>query len=331
MKILYLKTNDPDLKHVNDYLHDTLLIGLRKMFGEDIIDYPGAWYMYQTECKKRQIDQKNFWGRGFTLYDILDNYDKIDRDDIKSKITNNYFDFIIYGSIRGENLFYDEVIKSKSKIVFIDTSDDPSIDKEKLNKGFYFKRELYDKSSNIFPISFAIPSEKICDEINLNIKNILSPLIPGKISTYNYYEEQKYFKMYNDSLFSLTYRKTGWDCLRHYEILASGSIPLFLDIKNCPQSTCNSLPKKKLVSALEDFSWIINHYNPFKTLKKRYSKFNSFTKYIFNFFSVLPEPKELCEKHPSIQEYRIDLLEFTKKKLTSEKLAEYLISTLRKY
>ena len=48
--------------------------------------------------------------------------------------------------------------------------------------------------------------------------------------------------MYQNSLFSLTYRKTGWDCLRHYEILASGSIPLFLDLEKCPEDT-TTLPK----------------------------------------------------------------------------------------
>ena len=115
MKILYLKTTDPSLKHINDFLHDTLLVGLRNRFGDSVVDYPGAWYMYKDECEKKRVEQKSFWGKGFTLYNILRGYDKIDRENIQSKIKNNYFDYIIYGSIRGKNLFYEDVLKSKSK------------------------------------------------------------------------------------------------------------------------------------------------------------------------------------------------------------------------
>ena len=55
MKILYLKTEDPAISHLNynDFLHDTLLIGLRNNFGNSVVDYPGAWYMYPKERKKR--------------------------------------------------------------------------------------------------------------------------------------------------------------------------------------------------------------------------------------------------------------------------------------
>ena len=55
MKILYLKTEDPAISHLNynDILHDTLLIGLRNNFGNSVVDYPGAWYMYPKERKIR--------------------------------------------------------------------------------------------------------------------------------------------------------------------------------------------------------------------------------------------------------------------------------------
>ena len=73
MKILYLKTENPvfrDLSYYdsitdaptrNDFMHDTLLIGLRNNFGNDVVDYPGAWYMYPEERKREQILlEKNF-------------------------------------------------------------------------------------------------------------------------------------------------------------------------------------------------------------------------------------------------------------------------------
>ena len=35
--------------------------------------------------------------------------------------------------------------------------------------------------------------------------------------------------------------------MRHYEILANGCIPIFLDLENCPINTLTNLPKKCLL------------------------------------------------------------------------------------
>jgi len=326
MKILYLKTIDKDLKHINDFLHDALLIGLRTKFGEDVIDFPGATYMYKDQNK----NLTQLWGGGFSLYNILDNFNQIDRSDIKTKIKKNFFDFIIYGSIRGKILFYNEAINSKSKLAFIDTSDDPYIDEKKIREGIYFKRELYEHKKNILPISFAIPSQKIIREIKIKPQNVLSPLIPGKKKTYIYKDEISYYKMYENSLFSITTRKTGWDCLRHYEILASGSLPLFLDLKYCPKFVCTTLPKDKLEKIFNKFQWIIGFYNPFKILKKRNRNFENFLNYLVNIFKKRVSVEELNYKYPEINELRNDLLLNTKKFLTCEKLAEYVVNKLIK-
>ena len=80
----------------------------------------------------------------------------------------------------------------QAKIIFIDTSDDGYIDKSQTDIGIYFKRELYSVEKNVYPIHFAIPKKKIISSINLNPKNILSPLIPGKMETYIYEKEDNY-------------------------------------------------------------------------------------------------------------------------------------------
>lgn len=326
MKILYLKSFDPDLKNKNDYLHDTLLIGLRELYGYDVIDYPENEYLYKD---KNLLYKNELWGKGFTLYDILSNSNKIDRTDIQKKIKKNYFNIIIYGSIRGQKFFFEDSLNCNSKIAFIDTSDDPYIYKDKISKGIYFKRELYNKENNVLPISFAIPKSKISKEIKSFPKNLLSPLIPGKKKSYIYNNEAEYFKMYNDSLFSLTYRKTGWDCLRHYEILASGSIPLFWDIKKCPELTCTTLPKKQLIQILDKFSWVVNLYNPFKVLKKRFRRKENFINFFLNIFKTI-DVQKLIYNNSEINDLRNNLLNYTKKNLTSEKLAKYVISKLSK-
>jgi hypothetical protein len=35
----------------------------------------------------------------------------------------------------------------------------------------------------------------------------------------------------------------GWDCLRHYEILASGAVPYFTGVEDSPHDVMTSLPK----------------------------------------------------------------------------------------
>jgi hypothetical protein len=83
----------------------------------------------------------------------------------------------------------------------------------------------------IHPISFSIPSELIEQQVPSKAKPFCR-VIPGNKSTYfKYDEERNYYDDIRHSLFTLTYKKAGWDCMRHYEILAMGSLPLFLDIE----------------------------------------------------------------------------------------------------
>jgi hypothetical protein len=94
----------------------------------------------------------------------------------------------------------------------------------------------------VYPITFSIPESKIVTEMQDKTK-LLSNLIPGNISTYIYNTEEEYYNEYKSSLFATTTKKAGWDCMRHYEILASGTIPYFPNIEECPEDTIALLPK----------------------------------------------------------------------------------------
>lgn len=94
----------------------------------------------------------------------------------------------------------------------------------------------------MYPITFSIPEHKIIKHIPEK-KKCLATVIPGVLSTYIFTNEQDYYQDYQDSLFAVTTQKGGWDCLRHYEILANGCIPYFPDIENCPPDTMALLPK----------------------------------------------------------------------------------------
>ena len=82
-------------------------------------------------------------------------------------------------------------------------------------------------------------------------KYVISPLIPGDTSNYLFGagEESEYYNMYQQSMFALTSKKGGWDCLRHYEILAAGCIPIFENLDACPLDTMVSFPKELLREA----------------------------------------------------------------------------------
>jgi hypothetical protein len=98
----------------------------------------------------------------------------------------------------------------------------------------------------IYPLSYSIPSECFCN--TLTQKNIdIAKLIPGKLDTYIYDNQEKYYQMYQESKFGITHKKYGWECLRHYEILANNCIPLFKDLEKCPINTMVSFPKNDII------------------------------------------------------------------------------------
>jgi len=69
--------------------------------------------------------------------------------------------------------------------------------------------------------------------------------------------EKEYHEMYRRSRFAITKMKGGWDCLRHYEILMNGCIPLFEKLEECPKHTMTTYPKDLNTQAYELYNnWI---------------------------------------------------------------------------
>ena len=101
-----------------------------------------------------------------------------------------------------------------------------------------------DRLVKVFPVSLCIPEEFIGRTVPPKQKPF-GRVIPGDEATYfPLLEESKYREDMAQSLFTLTYKKGGWDCLRHTEILASGSLPLFVDIAQSPNQTLSAHPKE---------------------------------------------------------------------------------------
>ena len=174
--------------------------------------------------------------------------------------------------------------------------------------GPIFKRELEQSSDSIYPISFSIPSELIVDSIEIKKEKAFGSVIPSFMGqetfwkTYVFKTEESYLNDYKKSLFGLTCKKGGWDCLRHYEILSTGCVPLFLDIESCPKDTLTTLPKDMLLEAFK-----LLDYNEISTELSMPKNFD------INRYEKLAN----------------SLLEYTKKKLTTESSAKYLLDTTK--
>lgn len=148
----------------------------------------------------------------------------------------------------------------------------------------------------VFSIQFSIPEEKIVSAIPVKDKDFAF-IVPGNLSTYVYEDESDYYRDYQRSYYALTMKKGGWDCLRHYEILAAGCIPYFLHLEECPPNIMALLPKDLILEAM--------HLDGVSYPTIDHSKFN-----LAKYYDILNR-----------------LIEHTRKTLTTRKMAEYLLKT----
>jgi len=129
-------------------------------------------------------------------------------------------------------------------------------------------------NTRVIPLSFCVPDECCVSEIPQK-ETLLASIIPGNAATYIYkqHQEKEYNEMYQKSRFAITNMKGGWDCLRHYEILMNGCIPLFKNLKDCPKFTLSSYPKEFNDEAYQLYdSWIENDecIEKYNTLCRKY-------------------------------------------------------------
>jgi hypothetical protein len=101
-----------------------------------------------------------------------------------------------------------------------------------------------------YPIQFSIPGDKIVKKTPQKDLDFAT-IIPGDLKTYIYDNETDYYKGYQRAYYAVTTKKGGWDCLRHYEILANRCIPYFIGLENCPKNTLFNWPKKLIIATNE--------------------------------------------------------------------------------
>lgn len=92
--------------------------------------------------------------------------------------------------------------------------------------------------------SFSIPSENIVADIPTKTKLFPAHIVDeeiaervGAATSYAFDDEAAYYADLQSSTFGITTKRAGWDCMRHYEIAANGTIPCFRQLSAKP-STC---------------------------------------------------------------------------------------------
>lgn len=306
---------------VTDYLADCTLHGLRKLYGARVVDVQRCWFMYEKDRATDPHWPAGVYGKGFTLYGLLPDDHDVDRTDIVNKIKRRYFDLVIYGAMH-RSMDYWGVVSAHyppQRIVLIDGSDNTEILRGLVGKGLYFKRELVDKDAALIPITFSIPKEKISRTKSRKVRD-LSPLVPlgqHQFHNFTYADEDSYYDNYRESLYACTWKKAGWDCMRHYEILACGAIPYFIGLKGCPPRTMTLFPKRLVLEAMHlggirPGRLAGNNLRPASGESAR-SRFRPPT--IDHSVFDLGEYRRLREA----------LLAYTKQHLTTEAMAQYLL------
>ncbi|MCH9614006.1 MAG: hypothetical protein SP1CHLAM54_10150 [Chlamydiia bacterium] len=147
------------------------------------------------------------------------------------------------------------------------------------------------------PVQFSIAPNKVVKKLPWKTK-AFGTVIPGELKTYIFKTEKSYYRDYQKSFYALTFKKGGWDCMRHYEILANGCIPYFDNLDACDDYTMHLLPKKLILEAM--------HLRGVTRGKIDWNTFDA-----KRYWEILRE-----------------LLAYTKAHLTTEAMARYMVDRL---
>ena len=210
----------------------------------------------------------SLYGRGFTAFCTLPSslrsrkrIEIIDPEKITSLVKSqpsSYFT-IVYSSIwryheNVEAYAQDNFHGNISSVTVLDGEDHQHLHWCASSPVTYYKRELLSADRNIFPISFRIPAS-LLPFLSLGKyfiprkTTLLAPCDPRYRASYIFSTQSQYYKQYASSLFGTTIKKGGWDCMRHYEILANHCVPYFPDIEGKPKRTMADYPMELQLSA----------------------------------------------------------------------------------
>ena len=211
MRILFLTSSEAD------YLADSLLLGLRQIFGANIVDYPRCDALYRN-CPA--AIQSQIRGHGFTLYTGLLDDVPVDRYGIGAKLMRGVYDLIIISDIWRQFGFFTQwrPYLHPGNTLIVDGADTPQVYPHaghwwrrpyfwglpRASDGFlYFKRERgpesrFDLWHKLLPdfclkklpnyrglrrISFGFPSDKIVVRDPIKTKDFPRHIVDEEVAS----------------------------------------------------------------------------------------------------------------------------------------------------
>ena len=266
-RVLFVTTDS------SDYMSDTLMHGLRLLLGERLVETPRRDPLYSDfppEWRKQQ------YGRGFTLYSGSLEPIEIDRSGSREHLADGDFDLLVIGDIwRCYGDFVELLpLAGDTRIAVVDGVDSEApVPYEPRwwrrpgswflprphRHAAYFKRELTPRTTwfrsyltnprarrpprGMRPISFGIPEHLVLDDVPSKSKDfpahVVDPEVAGRVgsaTSYAFEDEAAYYSDLRASRFGITTKRGGWDCMRHYELAASGCVICFRELGLKPPS-----------------------------------------------------------------------------------------------
>jgi len=262
LRILFL-TDDRE-----DYLADGLLHGLRQCPQVEVLDWPRKDCLYEGGRVCGVAPEFGVRGGGFSLYGLLQEPPGgIDRSQIWRRLEGGWFDAVVLSNVWRQwgLLLQWQQLLSRLPLLLLDGDDDERIYPRSgtrlrqfgLGTGLsrllqaptthMFKREFTPRSRawglrlQLHPLGFSIPEVAIVNSVAAKTQLFPSHIVDeelrvrlGGSASYAFADEAAYRADLGASRFGITTRRAGWDCLRHYEIAASGTIPCFRDLHRKP-------------------------------------------------------------------------------------------------
>jgi len=103
----------------------------------------------------------------------------------------------------------------------------------------------------VYPISFSVPDHLVRSAVPEKTQDFAGGTSRGRRAyKFGSGQQQAYYDDYAASHFGLTYRKGGWDCMRHLETMANGCLPYFPGGADIPRYTMAHYPKRIIVEAM---------------------------------------------------------------------------------
>jgi hypothetical protein len=250
IRILFITTDENNHlgsrdRAQGDYFENMMLIGLRKLLGKDCVDYPRKRILYHNF---RDVPRDSLHGRGFSLYhEPMEDIDEKYRD-----LSNQTFDLILYGTVFANGMVQLPELEKKCRFkFFIDGNDLYGVAQNNIyvyhngerligNQQIpCFKGQIITENPFVFPTGVGLPESRILP-IDLGKKTqLFQKSCPAHALFRNadesnrrhhvFHNEDEYYEDLAKSWFGLTCKRGGWDAMRHYEIIAAGTLALFRD------------------------------------------------------------------------------------------------------